>query len=222
MAAGMPAPAGLESHLASCPDCREELAGLRRALALADAEMAVLLSAEPSPGLAARIRRSLAESEHATEWRFGWLWPATAAAAVMLVALAVWLGRSPSPAPVTRATTDPLVIPRDSPSPGPEGSTRFAGSSSPGTSRATGDDRAVARRRPPALTRAIAGEPEVLVPPGEAEALLRFASLVNRRAVAPDSLLVADLSAPLPEPNAIEIAPLEIVPLDPAETSGTD
>jgi hypothetical protein len=62
----------------------------------------------------------------------------------------------------------------------------------------------------------------VLVPPGEVKALLRFAEHLQRRSVPTDSLLVADLSVPLPEPKALEIAPLEIVPLDPAETSGTD
>jgi hypothetical protein len=63
---------------------------------------------------------------------------------------------------------------------------------------------------------------EVLVPAGEAEALLRFAEHLQTRVVSPDSLLVADLSAPLPEPRGVEIQPLEIVPLDPAEASGTD
>jgi hypothetical protein len=40
--------------------------------------------------------------------------------------------------------------------------------------------------------------------------------------VTPDSLLVADLGAPMPEPKAIEIPPLVIVPLDPADDAGTD
>ena len=60
------------------------------------------------------------------------------------------------------------------------------------------------------------------MPPGETEALLRFVAQLRRRAVAPDSLLVADLSAPLTEPRAVEIAPLEIIPLDPNERSGSD
>ena len=38
VAAGAPAPAGVESHLAACEACREELAALRRAVALADTE----------------------------------------------------------------------------------------------------------------------------------------------------------------------------------------
>ena len=65
-------------------------------------------------------------------------------------------------------------------------------------------------------------EPEVLVPPGEAEALLRFAALVHRDRQAPTSLAAAGQpSADLAEPAPIDIQPLEIVPLDPAETSGT-
>jgi len=121
MAADAPAPAGVESHLASCEACREELAALRQALALADAEMAGLLSAEPSPDLAACIRQAVAEHEPSPLWRFGWLWPTTAAAATLMVALAVWTGRGTSRSPEPRVALDAPVIPRDSVSPGPEG-----------------------------------------------------------------------------------------------------
>jgi hypothetical protein len=73
---------------------------------------------------------------------------------------------------------------------------------------------------PSARRRAI--PPEVRIPPGEKEALFRFAASLQSRTVPPDSLLVSDLSAPLPELKDIEIEPIEIVPLDPAATSGTD
>jgi hypothetical protein len=210
VAAGAPAPAGVEDHLASCGPCREELRRLRQALAAADAELADLLSAEPSPGLEARIRRAAAEPSPAG--RLGWLWPATAAAATLLVALAVWVGRPASPPPRVAVVA------------GPEGSARVAVPSSPETSPAPRDDVfvAVVPRRRPLPTPAVPVEAEVLVPPGEAEALLRFAAHLRTRAVSPDSLLVADLSAPLPEPKGVEIQRLEIVPLDPAETSGMD
>ena len=104
VAAGEPATAAVEAHLASCEACRAELLALRRALAVADAEMAGLASAEPSPGLAARIRQAAAPPS--PEWRFGWLWPAVAAAATLLVALAVVLGRGTGPTPEPRVAVD--------------------------------------------------------------------------------------------------------------------
>jgi hypothetical protein len=236
VAAGGPAAAAFEAHLAACEACRAELAMLRQALAVADEELAGRLSAEPSPGLLARIRQAVTEPEPSSAWRFGWLWPVTAAAATLLVALVVVMGRGTPPAPgrrvaadaarqeatgstpVARASGEP-VIPRDIKRTGPEGSTGPAESSH-------GDavvrvERAPARSRT-AGRRAVAQEPEVLVPPGDAEALLLFASHLQGRPVELGSLLVADLSAPLPEPKALEIAPIEFVPLDPAETSGTD
>lgn len=233
VAAGEPATAYAEAHLASCEACRAELHALRRALAVADAEMADLAAAEPSPGLAARIRQAVDVSETGgpalTEgpWlalRFGWLWPAMAAAATLLVALAVVLGRGTGPTPEPRVAADlarprpaetPVavhprepVIPRDSGLASPEGSAGTADPSSPGTDVAPRDDRSP--------------EPEVLVPPGETEALLRFAADVRPRVVSSDSLLVADISRPLTEPKGVDIQPLVIVPLDPAEPSGTD
>jgi hypothetical protein len=230
VAAGLPAPAGLDAHLATCKACRAELAGLRHALAVADTELARLLSAEPTPELAARIRHAVAESDPSPGWRFGWVWPATATVATLLVALAVFLARGTPSAPESRMAVDArrpqsagstraveaagadglndVVTPR---SPGQAGR---RGVRSPGGSLGTRQAGVPREDRAP--------EPEVLVPPGEGEALLRFAAQLQRRAVAPDSLLVADLSAPLAEPRAVEMAPLEIIPLDPDETSGTD
>jgi len=232
VAAGAPAPAPVEAHLAACEACRAELAELRRALAVADAEVATLVAAEPSPGLAARIRHAVAEAEPSSPWRFGWLWPATAAATTLLVALAVWVGRGPSPSPEARVAVDGKgpVIPRDLRLPGPEGSAIPSDPSSPGSNRAPRDDRAPAvgdRRSLPRARAATVGvprddSPEVLVPPGEAEALLRFVALVHRERLAPAVLVAAGQpSLDLAELTPIDIKPLEIVPLDPAESSGT-
>jgi len=64
--------------------------------------------------------------------------------------------------------------------------------------------------------------PEVIVPPGGQEALLRFVALVHQQGSSPAALLAAgEPSADLPKPADIEIEPLEIVPLDPAESTGT-
>lgn len=234
VAAGEPATAAVDAHLATCEACRDELLALRRALAVVDAGMAELASAEPSPGLAARIRQAVDASEPGgsarREWpwlalRLGWPWPAVAVAATLLVAAAVVIGRGQAPAPGPRVAGElphapttasaPVVepsrepvIPRGCGLTGPEGSAGTAEPSSPGRDVAPRDD------KPP--------EPEVLVPPGEGEVLLRFAAHVRPRVVSSDSLLVADMSGPLAEPKGVEIQPLVIAPLDPAEPSGTD
>jgi hypothetical protein len=218
VAAGVPAPAPLEAHLASCEGCQAELHRLRQALAVADAQMAGLVAAEPSPELLARIRQAVAEASPSPAWHLGWMWPATAAAATLLVALAVWVGRGPSPSPEARVAVDG------------KGSAIPADPSSPGSNGAPRDDRAPAvgdRRSPPRARAATVGvprddAPEVLVPPGEGEALLRLVALVHRERLSPAGLGAAGQPSPdLAEPVPLEITPIEIVPLDAAETSGT-
>jgi hypothetical protein len=247
---------------------------LQRALAVADAEMAGLLVAEPTPELAVRIRQAVAEtrelsphlpagirqvapeSGRSPAGRFGWLWPATAAAATLLVALAVFLLRGTPSATEPRVAVDAsrpqsagstggaessgaLVTPReDRPAPaadrqlpvpqnsrlssrgapfesGDEGSAGGAAPAAPDSNPAPAHSRTAGRRGIPA-------EPEVLVPPGETEALLRFVALVHRDRLAPASFAAAGRPpADLADPALIDIQPLEIVPLDPAEISGT-
>ncbi|HXK11773.1 MAG TPA: hypothetical protein VMT70_19165 [Vicinamibacteria bacterium] len=228
VAAGVPAPAAVEEHLGSCAGCREELAVRRRALALADEELAALLSAEPSPSLTARIRQEAARPSSAPVLRFAWLWPATAAAAAaaaLLVALVVWLGRGPSPSPEARVAVHAPVVPRDSASPGREGSATRPmprAAPRPAPEGSTGSPYPSPPRRPPAARPDVLREPEVLVPPGGGEALLRLVAIVHRERLSPAGLAAAGQPAPeLTELVPLDIKPLEIVPLDPAETSGT-
>jgi hypothetical protein len=225
VAAGGPAPAGLEAHLASCEGCREELATLRRALTIADSEMARLAADEPSPALAARIRQSVGEPDAPRAWHLRWMWPAVAASVTLVVALAAWMIRAPArvavdsrppaaahegrPAEQGGRTSD--APGRNTPSPGARAFVPAREGSATAGAR---------HRRQPA--RAVPAPPEVLVPPGEAEALVRFAAVANRDRHAPAAFLAAGRPSPeLEEPAALVIEPLEIVPLDPAETPGT-
>ena len=229
VAAGEPATVAVEGHLASCEACRAELLALRRALAVADAEMAGLSSAEPAPGLAARIRQAAAEPS--PEWRFGWLWPAVAAAATLLVALAVVLGRGTGPTPEPRVATDAAHSQPTGEAPVAE---LLGEETAPARERAFTEaslgkepTRQIVAQGDPRFTRVRAREdgppePEVLVPPGEGEALLRFVALVHRQRLAPTQLAAAGQpSADLAQLAPIDIPPLEIVPLDTAEPSGT-
>jgi len=216
VAAGGPLAAELEAHLASCDACREELRSLQQALAVADEEMARLLTAAPSPDFRARIRSAVAESEARPE-RFGRLWSAAAVAAALLVALVVVVGRAPSretSVATAPASLRPEVAPgrterERAPALGPAAAAPAHNAQDPDTRRLV--RRAGTRRTP-----------EVVVPPGETEALLRLVALVHGERLAPPVLgSVGQPSADLAEPRPIDIQPLEIVPLDPAETSGT-
>jgi hypothetical protein len=239
LAAGGTAPARLDAHLASCGRCREELAAVRRRLALAEAEMAQLVGAEPSPGLAVRIRAAVAEPEAARTWPLGWMWPAIAASVVLLAALAVWATRAPAPARVA-VENEPATVPGEGRAAGPA-QTRPAGPASPTAEppqRARASEPPSPEARPllaargrratdiirhrGSPARGVPATPEVLVPRGETEALVRFAAIVHRDRQAPAAFLAAGRpSEDLAEPAELVIEPLEIVPLEPAGTPGT-
>jgi len=213
LAAGAAASADVEVHLASCAACHAELALLRRALALVDAELEELETAEPSPALAARIRTAVAASEASSGHRLGWLLPGLAAAAALVVALTLSLGRTRSPEPERAADSAP-----SRPAPSARLPEPAAGpvAAAPVRRKAADERPPVERRRPAPV------EPEVLVPPGEAAALLRLVALVHRDRLAPPALgAVGKPATDLAELPPIDIQPLEIVPLDPAEASGT-
>ncbi len=226
VAAGRPATSGISGHLESCPSCRAELAALRRGLALADQVLGEITSAEPSPELRARIRQAAAAAEEVASPR-PWRWAGMAAAAAVVTAAGIavlWHARRVATPPVQPPVA--LASPSRPSAPaaaavggrpaGPEATT--AGRASSAGLRGPAIE---APRRPSAPSHRPA-EPEVLVPPGGEEALMRFVALVHERRASPPALMAAGQASPdLPEPSAIEIKPLEIVPLDPAETSGT-
>jgi hypothetical protein len=222
IAAGAPSNAEVEAHLASCVACRSELGARREALGLADAVLGAIASEEPSPALRARIHAAAADDEAAAPMAWSWLWPAVAAALVIVAAAAgVWHDTGSVPGRQTLATplqpSQPVGAPDE-----PARGVHDAGSPSPGEApRTPVVATRVAGARPPGrhLPRS---EPEVLVPPGQEEALVRLVAFMQRERAVPRALLTAgEPPSDLPEPAAIAIKPIEIVPLDPAETPGT-
>jgi hypothetical protein len=223
LSAGGPASAGLESHLAACADCRRELLAPREAPGPADTELRMIATAEPLPLLQARIRRAVAQVEAPAPMALPWLWPATAAALVLVaMAAGLWRVRTTVP-PSGIAAATPATASTPPSTSEPSAASRVARVPPRGVEPSEGSPRGggLDRRRPNPRRR-IPPEPEVLVPPGQQESLLRFVVLVQREQLAPRSLMAAgEPSADLVEPKALQIQPLEIVPLDPAESSGT-
>ena len=218
----------LEAHLPACEACRVELEELCRALAMADAELQSLLSAAPSPELAARIRTAVSEAPVASSWRPGFWLALAGAAAALLVAVGL-LAQRDQQAPSTTAAMEAqraadAVEKPTSTGEGtrPEATAAVTSANPQASASRLAPFRASARSPRPTAARAPAAEPEVLVPAGAAEALLRFAASVQRRNVAPGSLLVADLNAPLAESSDLAIRPIELVALDPEEDTGAE
>jgi hypothetical protein len=225
VAAGDLAAAGLEAHLAACAACREELDVLRQALGLADAVLGELRSAEPGPALRARIRQAVSEergADRALRWR---LVGGALAASVLAATALLLLGRGSTGVPEGRRESAPdraaLASPPASKEPSADRTAGQPGAglaeagrplAVAGTMRPVGPGRVASRRR----------EPEVLVPAGQLQTLVRFVTLVQRERLAPDAFVaVGQTSGDLRGPQPIDIGPVEIVPLDPAEAKGT-
>jgi hypothetical protein len=228
-AAGGRAP-GLATHLEGCEACRRELEARRRALALVDTELRALLASLPSPDLPARIHRAVAADRAA-----GWLRrarPALATAAALLLAfgvVAAW--RATSRRPVSGSTPQARLAPTPwatgQPAGLPAGATEPAAQREGGRASRKGALEESAPGRAPVRREAVAPveppsrpEPEVLVPPGQEEALLRFAAELRGRTVTPDSVLAAEPSAPLNEPRPLYRVEIEVLTLGSPVVSG--
>lgn len=83
--------ARLRGHLLECAACSAELGRLSALAGAIDSGVSQMVSAEPSPGFAARVRARVAEEseQSAAAWWRGWV-PATVAG-VAVLALAAWL-----------------------------------------------------------------------------------------------------------------------------------
>ena len=230
----------LHAHIAQCEPCRKAYQHACDLSALVDRGVASLVAGEPSPHFAARLRARIANEQ--PEPRFAWLeWKPVAAAlalaSVLAVAGIVWITTHRNPAPTAvssareiasvRTASSPVgpaanphsgtpagSQPRSSLSARPPTEHGRAGSSQP----AQPGDVAVARlvpRRPGADRRANSlAEPEVIVPPGQLEAVMQLAAAIRSGRIDGKQLLAAqkDMDKPIDIPP-LEIKPIQIPPV---------
>jgi RNA polymerase sigma-70 factor (ECF subfamily) len=234
LAAGGGAAPEVEAHIERCEVCRGELEVQRKALTLVDTELERLLASEPSPDLPARIRRAVVEDESSRWWPHR-ARPALATAAALVIglgAVATWRvasrpslsDRQPSiRREATGRMTPPPVVSALGPSEGPRAPALEPGEAPPAPGEGPRFPATVpssSEAEPAVRTTSGAAEFEVLIPPGQEEALLRFAAELQSRAVTPDSLLVAEPSAPLNEPRPLYHVAIEMLTLDSSAVSG--
>lgn len=193
-ALGLPAASELQQHVAECARCNAELERQRALLARIDAAIRSGTDVPVSPALLSRVRQRSAERS-ARPWRVhAWLLPL--AAGVAVVALGVprmWRRPQTTPPPLTSVADQPRPPAQAVAAPPQE-----PAAPSPATP-------------PPArVESARASEPEVLLRPGEAAFLRRFAESAARQPVRAGVLLQAGF-----DPGNEESAPLRASPIQP-------
>lgn len=195
--------AGLAAHLEACADCQREFAAQRRLAQAIDRGLAAAVSAEPSPAFAAGVRARLAEeSAPRASWFSGWV-PVAAGALAVLVLIVTWFARREGPEPVPGAQRDMASLTVQPP----------MGTTTKGNVAAMDPAQPPRKLRPLPTNRMAAPrtarhrEPEVIVPTGQREAVLRFyAAVISGR---------TDASWALEEMKPLEVTRLKIPPLEP-------
>jgi hypothetical protein len=174
--------ADLRAHVVLCASCREELDRSRQLLAAIDRATAVTVSAEPSPQFVARVRRQIAGMNEPLRPRLA-AWFPVAAGALALVALLVFWQR-PQPSSTRGTANSPPstqeIVSTKSVTPSVRAPGTTSKSSVPRAEIALphrverttpGPGTIAPPKLPPAL--------EVLVPPGEWQALAKFAAALD-------------------------------------------
>lgn len=208
----------LENHARECAACRQEFQRVRTLLAAIDLGVTAQAAAAPSPRLMERVRQRIHdEASVAPWWNARWV-PAVACAAVLIVAASVWTlwprtdarheltasSAPPSQAqavrPATVLTAKPKITPQRR---------------GPMVALARSAHKLSARRieRHPSAPEI----PEVIVQPGQMEAVMRFAQMLNSGQI-DGAKLLADLKA---ADQPLKIKPLETPELADGKASGT-
>lgn len=201
--------AALDAHLADCPACAKEFHDARVLTQAIDQSLSARLAVEPSPQLISNVRREIAEQSHGVAW---WWQPSAWLTAVgVCAALAVLIFAVRSVSQIDRATRDHATAAINAPS-------TWKGVAHPRPSKpietaANGQPHQPALAAVPHVSRRTphrkAAEPEVIVEPGQMQAILRLAAATQSGEI--DGTKVLDNQEKLDEP--LEIQPLVIVPL---------
>lgn len=214
----------LLAHAGECDACREAYQSAREVAALVDRGVEALVAGQPSPEFAARLRARIAEEGPAP--RFAWFtWKPVATGFVAAVALAVlWVFLAPSRPTLPPKSGQPVstiasALPPEAHAPGvasADAAQRNRGHSialqrHSRTQLVAQQRRGIGRIHSPS-------EPEVLVPPGQLEAVMQLAADIRsgridgKTFVAEQTETQKNMQKPIDIPR-IEIKAIEITPV---------
>jgi hypothetical protein len=196
----------LIAHLGGCESCREAHQRAEAAALLADQAVNTLVSGEPSSQFAARLRARIANESEAAPPAWAARVPIAASALILIaivgIAAVKWIQRDAARAPlavVASIPSEPAIAPT---------SAVHAAAADRKTPSMRVDPHAALRQR----------TPDVLVAPGQMDALLRLAEITQHRQAG-----AAIEDARRDEfVQSLEVTPLEIKPLEVAKIGDFD
>ena len=215
----------LDAHLANCADCRDELARQGELQARIMSGVEALVGDAPSPGLLARVRLQIA-AEKAPR-AFPWMRWATAGLAVCAV-LVIWYAERPR-RPISQPEVQMVKSPAQTPAQAQDSPLTLQPAQKPPPERlqveaprtvkpldSAAPSRVVAFKPGPegvlaaAAIKTPAQGPEVIVPAGQREAVLRLVKALQSGRVDAASLMQP---AQTGDYALLKIAPIEVKPL---------
>jgi|SRR5690348_7011357 len=198
--------AEFQMHIDVCSVCREEFVRLQALLKTIDGSIMNQCFYQPSPDLIPQVRRRIAAEPARAHSNRTWFAPAVSWAMVVIIVTAVWLVWPRGFKPARNAKTEsasviPIVANHSSPNPARSVKT---------VSKETATIRPVrsAATRKIEQRKSEEGAPEVIIPPGEADAVLQLAALLRSGKLDGTKLLSEQREADQP----IEIKPI-LIPL---------
>jgi hypothetical protein len=230
--------AELSAHLPGCPDCRSELGRQRELQSRITGSIAAMVAAQPSPALLARVRQQIDAEE--SPRRSAWMqWAISGVAAASLAGFAIWfaghaLSRQSVPGP------QPVQTAGRTPTPQVSAVNQAArGSASPANAsgrvaveKHAANHSTQVRAKSPRLAQVAAAHDavraatspaggaakfNVIIPPGQREAVLRLVAAMQSGRVDVAGLLKdTEQQQMIP----LEIAPIKITPLEEKKANG--
>lgn len=200
-------------------------AALGEMAALVDRGVESLVAGQPSPQFAARLRARIAEEESAP--RFAWLtWRPIASGVVAAAVLAaLWLFLAPRHGTLPTKSGKPVptvasTVPPETHAPGVD-STNAAQRNQGYAAAARRHSRTllVAQQRRGIRRPHSSSEPEVLVPPGQLEAVMQLAADIRSGRIDGKKFVAEQIEAQKDMQKPINIPPLQITPLTAAPSS---
>lgn len=187
----------IRRHLARCEECRAELDERKRLIQAMDREIETMVAGLPSPAFQARVRQRVEEADLASGWwRPRWALVAGGAMAVLAL-VTVWFVRR---GPIAPGNVGLVAV-----NPGLNSPIAPTQNTKPGLILKPHARRVSAEPGKPTVRR---NEPEVLVEPGQDQAVVELYAAVWSGRVDPAPLLIEPQPlVPFPE---LKIEPLEI------------